>query len=73
MDNWNPTVVYQMAIERHNEDMARGEAARQLADLPQRQSVRARLANALVALAARLDPAASAARQPMAAASATPA
>jgi hypothetical protein len=30
MENWNPTVVYQMATARHNDIIARGEAAQQL-------------------------------------------
>lgn len=54
MDNWAPAVVYQMALERHTEDIARGAVAQQLARLMRRQGIRSRLANALVALAARL-------------------
>jgi hypothetical protein len=49
MDSWNPSVVYQMAAERHSEDIARGEAARRLASLSQGQAIRSRLASALVA------------------------
>jgi hypothetical protein len=71
--NRSPAVVYQLAIERHHEDLAHGQASRQLAGFTQRQSIRARLANTLATLAAQLDPAASAASQPAIATGATPA
>jgi hypothetical protein len=73
VNDWGTTVTYQLAIERHRADLAQGEAMRQLADLPQRSSLRARLANALVSLAARLDPIAAASRQSTPATSAAPA
>lgn len=55
MDNWAPTVVYQLALDRYNEDLARGTASQQLQRALGIRPLRARLANALVALAARLD------------------
>ncbi len=55
MENWNPSIVYDMAIERHTEVIARGEASQRQPSLPGSQTARARIAAALVALAARLD------------------
>jgi hypothetical protein len=55
MDNWHPSIVYDMAIERHREDICRGTAAQRVASQHRGQAPRARLAAALVALAARLD------------------
>ena len=57
MDNWHPSVIYDLAIYRHHEDTARGEAAQQVASQLSGRPVRNRLAAALVALATRLDPA----------------
>jgi hypothetical protein len=56
MDNWHPNIVYQMALDRHQENVARG-VAKQLAAVPGSRPVRTRLATALTALARRLDPA----------------
>lgn len=56
MEHWNPTVVYQLATERHREDIRRGAAAQQLAETLGARPARARVAAALAALAARLDP-----------------
>ena len=58
MENWNASVVYQLGGERHREHATRGETAYQVAAILNAQSARTRLATALVALAARLDPAA---------------
>lgn len=73
MEHWSPTIVYQLAIDRHHRDLAQGDASRQLADLPQPQPLRTRLANSLITLATRLDPLNRASHQPAATASATPA
>ena len=59
MENWAPTVVYQLAIDRHSEEVARGTAAQHLKQVLGAPSTRTRLAKALVSLAARLDAAAS--------------
>jgi hypothetical protein len=55
MDNWDASVVYQVAIIEHQVRVSRGEAAQRLAALLGRPSLRARLAAALVTLATRLD------------------
>jgi hypothetical protein len=55
MDNWNPTLVYQMATERHGEQIKRLEYAQLVAAQGTGQPARARLAGALIALAARLN------------------
>jgi hypothetical protein len=54
MDNWDPSVVYQMATGRHHEDIARGEEAQRRAALLGGLSIRTRLTDTLIALAARL-------------------
>ena len=57
MENWNPSIVHDMAIQRHTEAIARGEASQHRASPRLGQAVRARLASTLVTLAARLAPA----------------
>ena len=57
MDNWHPTMIHQVLDARQRDWVARGEAAQRLAEALDAPSARARLAGALVALAARLDPA----------------
>jgi hypothetical protein len=56
MEHWDARVVYDLAIARHREDIARGEAAQRRAEALGARPARARLAAALLALAARLDP-----------------
>ena len=55
MDNWNPSVAYQMATERHREDIARGAAAQLRSARRDVPTARARIAVSLITLAARLD------------------
>jgi hypothetical protein len=66
MDNWHPIIFDQLVLARHREDLARGEAERRLTALSGPRPVRARLAAALAALAARLDPARHAPRRDVA-------
>jgi hypothetical protein len=57
MDDWNSAIVYKMATARHQEDIARGAAARRLILLSAPRTVRGRFAALLLAVAALLDPA----------------
>ena len=43
MDNWHPIIVHPMALDRHREEIARGEAARRVAAVPSPHPVRARI------------------------------
>ena len=63
MDNWDATVVYQIVSIEHQERVARGESIQRQRAILGGPPARARLAAALVALAARLDPALNAARR----------
>ena len=58
MDNWDASVVYRVAIDQHQERVARGQAAQRLAEALGVRPLRVRVAAALAAVAARLDPAA---------------
>ena len=62
MDNLHPAIVYQIIIDRHRENVARGEAAQRLDDALGARPVRTRLAGALATLARHLDPAPRTAR-----------
>ena len=57
MDNWDATVVYRVAVDRHRERVARGQEAQQVAETLGVRPLRVRVAAALTAGAARLDPA----------------
>ncbi len=66
MDNWGGSTLYDLAMTRHTERVARGAAAQHLTATLGAHPVRARLAATLAALAARLDPAATRPQQPRA-------
>jgi hypothetical protein len=57
MDNWGGSTIYDLAMALHTERVARGAAAQHRAATLGARPGRARLAAALAALAARLDPA----------------
>jgi hypothetical protein len=54
MENWDHDIVYQLVAAEHQERIARDVAAQRLAESVESRPVRARLAAALVAFAARL-------------------
>lgn len=56
MEHWNADDLYQIALARHREDVARGEAAQRLTAALGSHLPRARFAATLVALAHRLRP-----------------
>jgi len=56
MEHWDASIVYDLTMTLHRERVARGVAAQSLAATQPALPVRARLADALAALAARLDP-----------------
>lgn len=58
MENWNPTLVFEVGYAQHTERVARGEVGQRESELRGGRP-RARLAGFLIALAARLDPARS--------------
>jgi hypothetical protein len=55
--------IYDMAIQRYREDFRRGEAGQRLDEALGARTARVRLAAALTALAARLNPAVALPRQ----------
>lgn len=57
MDHIDPIIGYDIALGRHREDAARGEAAQRLATAVGTRPLRVRVATAALALARRLDPA----------------
>ncbi len=63
MDSWGGSTLYDLALTLHTERVARGAAAQHHAAILGAHPVRTRLAAALAALAARLDPAVAPAPQ----------
>jgi hypothetical protein len=58
METWGTVVVFELVSERHHEQILWAANAQRLAALAGEQPLRARLADVLVRLAARLDQAA---------------
>ncbi len=63
MNSWGGSTLYDLALTLHTERVARGAAAQHHAATLGAHPVRTRLAAALAALAARLDPAVAPAPQ----------
>jgi hypothetical protein len=73
VENWNPTVIYQVATARHNDIIARGEAAQQLTSNTRAYSVPMRLTYILAMLLTRRPEQSAPATHPTSEATASPA
>ena len=65
LEHREASIVYDLAMDRHRERVARGVVAQSLTLPPPVSPIRALLAGAITALAARLDPTCRPAERPM--------